>query len=95
MKKENIIVGMETEKVKAIRRYMEKKEVTVEEELTDALVKLYEKYVPSQVREYIDESENEIKAQGKSKKQKANAKASSAENTTNNHDLQPNTADTN
>ena len=95
MKKGNIIVGMETEKVKAIRRYMEKKEVTVEEELTDALVKLYEKYVPSQVREYIDESENEIKTQAKSKKQKSNAKASSSQNLVNSDSIQPNTADTN
>ena len=74
---------------------MEKKEVTVEEELTDALVKLYEKYVPSQVREYIDESENEIKAQAKSKKQKANAKSSSSQNLVNSDSIQPNTADTN
>lgn len=56
MKKENITISMEQEKLRATKRYMAKKEVDIERELTDALEKLYEKYVPAQVREYIDES---------------------------------------
>ncbi len=56
MKKENITISMEQEKLRATKRYMAKKEVDIERELSDALEKLYEKYVPAQVREYIDES---------------------------------------
>jgi len=42
---------------------MEKKEVDLEDELVDQLQKLYEKYVPANVREYIDEKQEEaIKA---------------------------------
>ncbi len=57
MKKENITVSMEQEKLRAIKRYMAKKDADIEKELQSALQKLYEKYVPSAVQEYIDESE--------------------------------------
>ncbi len=56
MKKENITVSMEQEKLRAIKRYMAKKDVSLEKELQTALQKLYEKYVPSAVQEYIDGS---------------------------------------
>ncbi|WP_409969121.1 DUF6103 family protein [Bengtsoniella intestinalis] len=56
MKKENITVSMEQEKLRAIKRYMAKKDADIEKELQSALQKLYEKYVPSAVQEYIDES---------------------------------------
>lgn len=56
MKKESISVQMEAEKLRATRKYMEKKDANIEQELADALLKLYEKYVPAAVREYIDES---------------------------------------
>lgn len=59
MKKENITVSMEQEKLRAIKRYMAKKDADIEKELQSALQKLYEKYVPSAVQEYIDESSNE------------------------------------
>ena len=61
MKKENITVAMEQEKLRATRRYMKKKDVDIERELADALEKLYEKYVPAPVREYIDESAEDAK----------------------------------
>ena len=35
---------------------MEKKELSIEKELADALQKLYEKHVPAAVRDYIDET---------------------------------------
>ena len=35
----------------------DRKELDLDREMTDALVKLYEKYVPAPVREYIDESD--------------------------------------
>ena len=63
MKKDTIRISLEAEKLRAIKRYMEKKEVDLEDELVDQLQKLYEKHVPINVREYIDEKqEEEIKA---------------------------------
>ena len=59
MKKESISVQLEAEKLRAIRKYMEKKDADIEGELADALLKLYEKYVPAAVREYIDETATE------------------------------------
>ena len=59
MKKEAITIQMDAEKLRAVKRYMEKKDADLEKELGDSLQKLYEKYVPATVREYIDESANE------------------------------------
>ena len=70
MKKESITLSMEAEKLRATKRYMEKKDVSIEQELADALVKLYEKYVPAPVREYIDEAIEDSKPQTKTKKLK-------------------------
>lgn len=68
MKKENVSVQMESEKLRATRKYMEKKDVSLEQELADALTKLYEKYVPAPVREYIDEAAEDSKSSAKPKK---------------------------
>lgn len=57
MKQGNLAISFEEEKLAALRRYMSKKELDLEAELTDALTKLYEKYVPAPVREYIDETD--------------------------------------
>lgn len=38
---------------------MEKKEADLQAEMADQLQKLYKKYVPANVREYIDEREDE------------------------------------
>ena len=54
MKQGSLAIFFEEEKLAALRRYMGKKELDLEAELTDALTKLYEKYVPAPVREYID-----------------------------------------
>jgi len=71
MKKESITVQMDGEKLRAVKRYMEKKDADLEQELCDSLQKLYEKYVPSSVREYIDESaDSEALSTISSKKQK-------------------------
>jgi len=43
-----------TEKLEALRFFMDKKELTIEQELQDYLDKTYEKAVPAQVREYIE-----------------------------------------
>ena len=57
MKQVNLSIAFEEEKHNALKWYMGKKELELEAELTDALMKLYEKYVPAPVREYIDESD--------------------------------------
>jgi hypothetical protein len=63
MKKDVVRISVDAEKLRAVKRYMEKKEVDLETELADQLQKLYEKHVPINVREYIDEKqEEEIKA---------------------------------
>ena len=59
MKKETITISMDAEKLRAVKRYMEKKDADLEQELCDSMQKLYEKYVPATVREYIDETAND------------------------------------
>lgn len=59
MKQVNLTVSFEEEKLKALRRYMAKKDSEPEAELRDTLQKLYEKYVPVQVREFLEEADAE------------------------------------
>ena len=59
MKKDTIVISLEAEKLRAIKKYMEKKEADLQAEMADQLQKLYEKYVPANVREYIDDREDE------------------------------------
>lgn len=81
MKKEAITIQMDAEKLRAVKRYMEKKDANLEQELCDSLQKLYEKYVPASVREYIDEgSEDTPAAATPPKKQKEKNKAAAAIN---------------
>ena len=54
MKKTNITIAFEQEKLKALRFYAAKKNADLQSELDDTLQKLYEKYVPVQTREYIE-----------------------------------------
>ena len=55
MKRVSIVISCCGEKLSALKRYMAKKDLTLEAELDDAVDKLYEKYVPSPVREYIED----------------------------------------
>lgn len=57
MKSINLKIVFDSEKIAVLKRYMSKKQANLDCELADALQKLYEKYVPAPVREYIDESE--------------------------------------
>lgn len=75
MKKESITIQMDGEKLRAVKRYMEKKDADLTQELCDSLQKLYEKYVPSSVREYIDESCEDAPSTVSPKKQKEKEKA--------------------
>jgi len=55
MKKSNIIITFDDEKLSAVKRFMSKKDKVIESELTEYIMKLYEKFVPSSVREYIED----------------------------------------
>ena len=68
MKQVNLTITFDEEKLSALKRYMGKKELDLDREMTDALVKLYEKYVPAPVREYIDESDVNAAAPNKSRR---------------------------
>ncbi|MPN54894.1 hypothetical protein SDC9_202572 [bioreactor metagenome] len=81
MKKEAVTIQMDAEKLRAVKRYMEKKDADLEQELVDSLQKLYEKYVPASVREYIDEGcEDTPAAAAPPKKQKEKNRASTSVN---------------
>ncbi len=54
MKQAVVTIKYEEEKLNAIKQYMGKKDADFESEMTDVLGKMYEKYVPQAVREYID-----------------------------------------
>ena len=52
-----------TEKLDALRFFMDKKQQSVEHELQDYLDKTYEKLVPAQVREYVESRMEQVSAQ--------------------------------
>lgn len=54
MKKTTITLSYDEEKLNALKLYLEQKNAQVEDELTSALDTLYQKNVPSGVREFID-----------------------------------------
>ena len=56
MKQETISISVDAEKLRATKKYMEKKELSIDKALAAALQKLYEKHVPATVRDYIDET---------------------------------------
>jgi len=59
MKQDTFSINIDAEKLRATKKYMEKKELSIEQEIADALRKLYEKHVPATVRDYIDETAND------------------------------------
>ena len=65
MKQINISVSFDDEKLRALNKYLKKKELTTEDELAAALLHLYEKHVPAAVREYIDEDDVVVPAKPK------------------------------
>lgn len=54
MKLANITIKYDEEKLNATKQYMEKKDADIDAELSEVMGKLYEKYVPPAVREYIE-----------------------------------------
>ena len=69
MKQEIISISMDAAKLRATKKYLEKKELSIEKELADALQKLYEKHVPATVRDYIDETVDDDNSAKKPEKQ--------------------------
>lgn len=59
MKQAVVTIKYDEEKLNALRQYMGKKDADFEGEINDVLGKMYEKYVPQAVREYI-ESRNDV-----------------------------------
>ena len=55
MKQTNIQITFEEEKLRALRRYIAKRDSTLEAELQKAAQRLYEKVVPAAVKEYISD----------------------------------------
>ena len=54
MKKANVVITFDEEKLSAVKMYMSQREMEVKTELEKALDGMYAKYVPSNVREFID-----------------------------------------
>ncbi len=70
MKKVNITISYDEEKLNALKLYLEQKGQTVENELTAAADSLYNKAVPAGVREFIDLRAGLPKPEEKKKKPK-------------------------
>ncbi|MDR2163277.1 MAG: DUF6103 family protein [Clostridiales Family XIII bacterium] len=71
MKKTNITITFEDEKLKAARMFLSQKGLDLEAELNEHALSLYEKHVPKGVREFID-----MKGQAAEKKPKHRADSS-------------------
>ena len=69
MRQDTFSINMDAEKLRATKKYMEKKELSIEQEVADALRKLYEKHVPATVRDYIDETADDSSSAKKPEKQ--------------------------
>lgn len=54
MKQAVVTIKYDEEKLNAIKQYMGRKNADFEAELNEVLGKMYEKYVPQAVREYIE-----------------------------------------
>lgn len=54
MKQAAVTIKYDEEKLNATKQYMGKKDADFETELNDVMGRMYEKYVPQAVREYIE-----------------------------------------
>lgn len=57
--KTTLQVTFQKEKLEALRFYMSEKDLTVEGELQKHISSIYEKYVPSATRRYLERNDNE------------------------------------
>lgn len=61
MKKSSISIMYDDEKLSAIRLYMSQRDLNFKEELEKSVDTLYAKYVPANVREFIDMKGSQVK----------------------------------
>ncbi len=54
MKKTSVSIMYDDEKLNAVKMYMEQRDLDFKEELEKSVDSLYAKYVPANVREFID-----------------------------------------
>lgn len=54
MRKTNVSIIYDDEKLNAVKMYMEQRDLDFKEELEKSVDSLYAKYVPANVREFID-----------------------------------------
>ena len=54
MRKENISIAYDSEKLSAVKLYMEQRDTDLKSEMEKSLDALYTKYVPANVREFLD-----------------------------------------
>lgn len=69
MKKTSVSILYDDEKLNAIKLYMSQRDLDFKEELEKSVDSLYAKYVPANVREFIDMKGSQVKTP-KSKKPK-------------------------
>ena len=55
MKKTNLTISFESEKLDALTYSIGKKDIDLQSELADTIQKMYEKHVPQPTREYIED----------------------------------------
>ena len=79
MKKANVIITFDEEKLSAVKMYMLQRELDVKTELEKALDGMYAKYVPSNVREFIDMKADSVRPRPSADRQKRNEVSSSEE----------------
>nr|WP_294039108.1 DUF6103 family protein [uncultured Ruminococcus sp.] len=61
MKKVGVSILYDDEKLNAIRLYMSQRDLNFKEELEKSVDSLYAKYVPANVREFIDMKGSQVK----------------------------------
>ena len=61
MKKTSVSIMYDDEKLNAIRLYMSQRDLDFKEELEKSVDALYAKYVPANVREFIDMKGSQVK----------------------------------
>ena len=71
MKQATIQITFEEEKLRALRRYIAKRDSTLEAELQKAAQRLYEKVVPATVQEYISDCTHDDPVRKPQKKSEA------------------------
>ena len=68
MNKITVQISFDSEKLSAVKQYMGKKDAELNTELGEFMQKLYEKYVPAAVREYIESRPEQAVSNGKKNK---------------------------